>query len=113
MRGRNFDALLAVLDPDVVRRADHAAVPSEAAREIRGAAAVIKEALTHTDRARFARSALVNGSVGIVVAPRGRLLMVLRCTVKGGKIVEFEVVADPARLRQFDLAVLHDGSATR
>jgi len=106
LRARDFEGVLAVLDPDVVRRADRAAVPSEAAREIRGAAMVAREALAHTDRAQFARPALVNGSVGILVAPRGRLFMALRCTVRGGRIVEMEVIADPERLRQIDLGVL-------
>lgn len=108
LRARDFEGLLAVLDPDIVRLADRAAVPAEAARAIRGAANVVKEALTHSDNARFARTALVNGSVGIVVAPRGRLRMAIRCTVKGRKIVEMEVIADRERLRQLDLAVLHD-----
>jgi RNA polymerase sigma-70 factor (ECF subfamily) len=55
--------------------------------------------------ARAARAALVDGAVGVVVAPRGRLLMVLRFTIAQGKIVEIDTVADPERLRQFDLAV--------
>jgi RNA polymerase sigma-70 factor (ECF subfamily) len=50
----------------------------------------------------------VNGAVGIVVAPRGRLLMVLRLTITGGKIVEIDAVADQARLRGLDLAVLDE-----
>jgi len=103
-RGGDFDGLLAVLDPDVVLRADRSAVPPGASREIRGARAVAEQALTR--RARFAQPALVNGAVGIVVAPRGRLLLVLGFTLKGGKIAEIDVIADPARLRQLDLAVL-------
>ena len=59
-------------------------------------------------RARAARPALVNGAVGVVVAPRGRLLIVLGFTIRGGKIVEIDAIADPARLRQLDLAVLND-----
>jgi RNA polymerase sigma-70 factor (ECF subfamily) len=55
-------------------------------------------------RARLARPALVNGTVGIVVAPRGRLKMVLSLTFTRGKIAEIDVIADPARLRQLDLA---------
>ena len=106
LRERDFDGLLAVLAPDVVRRADQVAVPSDDARELRGAEAVAEEVLTHADRVRFAQLALVNGSVGIVLAPRGRLTTVIQCTVKGGKIVEMEVIADPARLREIDLAVV-------
>jgi RNA polymerase sigma-70 factor (ECF subfamily) len=51
---------------------------------------------------------LVDGAVGVVVAPRGRLLMVLRFRVRDGKIVEIDAIADPARLRQLDLTVLDD-----
>ena len=71
-RGGDFDALLAVLDPDVVLRADRAAVPPGASREVRGAAAVAKQG-GHVGGARAAQPALVNGAVGVVVAPRGRL----------------------------------------
>ncbi len=106
-RGGDFDALLAVLDPDVVLRADRAAGPAGASREVRGASAVAKLALAYSGRARFARSALVNGAVGVVVAPRGRLFMVLVFTFARGKIVGIDVVADPVRLRQLDLAVVN------
>jgi RNA polymerase sigma-70 factor (ECF subfamily) len=77
-----------------------------AATEIRGAEASARQALALSRGARFAQPALVNGAVGIVVAPRGRLSRVLRFTVAHGKIVQVDVVADPARLRQIDLAVL-------
>jgi len=103
-RRGDFDALLAVLDPDVVLRMDRAAVPPGAATETRGAVAVAKRAVK--GGARAAQPALVDGSVGVVVAPRGRLLMVLRFTITGGKIVEMEAIADPERVRQLDLAVL-------
>jgi RNA polymerase sigma factor (sigma-70 family) len=106
-RGGDFDALLALLDPDVVLRTDRAAVPAGASSEVRGGLAVAKQAAR--GRARAARPALVNGAVGVVVAPRGRLLMVLIFTITGGKIVAIDAVADPARLRQLDLAVLDDG----
>ncbi len=107
-RDGDFDALVAVLDPDVVLRADSAAVPAGAStsRELRGAPAVFRRAAK--GRARAARPALVNGEVGVVVAPRGRLLMVLGFTISGGKIVEIDVVADPERFRQLELAVLDD-----
>jgi RNA polymerase sigma-70 factor (ECF subfamily) len=67
---------------------------------------VAKGALAFSGRARSARPALVNGTVGIVAAPRGRLLVVLGLTIRRGKIVEIDVVADPGRLRQLELAVL-------
>ena len=59
-------------------------------------------------RARAAQAALVNGAVGVVVAPRGRLMMVLDFTIWDSKIVAIDAIADPARLRQLDLAVLDD-----
>ncbi|MGW7022874.1 sigma-70 family RNA polymerase sigma factor [Streptomyces decoyicus] len=105
-RGGDLDALLAVLAPDVVRRADPAALPPGAATEVRGAHSVAEGTLVFGRRSRFAAPALVNGTVGIVVAPRGRLLLALTLTVEGEKVTEYEVIADPARLRQLDLAVL-------
>jgi RNA polymerase sigma factor (sigma-70 family) len=107
-RNGDFDALLAVLDPDIVLRADRVAVPTGVPTEVRGAPAVAKNALAFSGRARFAQLALVNGAVGIVVAPRGRLFTVLGFTISAGKIVEIDVIADPGRLRQLDLAVLDD-----
>ncbi|HET9999644.1 MAG TPA: sigma-70 family RNA polymerase sigma factor [Ktedonobacteraceae bacterium] len=104
-RAGNFDALLAVLDPDVVFRHDLTAVPAGASREVHGALAVARQ---FSGRAQGARSALVNGAVGVVVAWHGRLGLVLNLTVTHGKIVEINVIADPARLRQLDLAVLDD-----
>lgn len=105
-RAGDFGALLAVLDPDVVLRGDPAAMLPSAARDVQGAAAVAKQAAV--GRARAAQPALVNGAVGVVVAPRGRLLMVLRFTITDGKIVAIDVVAGPDRLRKLDLALLTD-----
>jgi RNA polymerase sigma factor (sigma-70 family) len=105
-RSGDINAILAVLDPDVVRRADHAAVPTGKATEVRGAQAVAEETLTNSQRARFAQPALVNGALGIVVGARGRLDLALTLTIRDEKITEIEVIADPARLHQLDLAVL-------
>jgi RNA polymerase sigma factor (sigma-70 family) len=105
-RGGDMNALLAVLDPDVVRRADRAALPAGAATELRGARAVAEGTRVYSQLARFARPALVNGTVGIVVVPRGRLRLVLSLTIKDDKIAEIDVIADPPRLHQVDLAVL-------
>ncbi len=102
-RNADFEALLAVLDPDVVVRADDAAVRLGTLREMRGADAVAK---TFMGRARNARSALVDGAVGAVVAPRGRLLLVLGITIANGRIVEINTVADPDQLGQVELSVL-------
>jgi len=103
--GGDLEALLALLDPDVVVRADRAAVQAGASREVRGAAAV---AGTFSGRARLARPALVNGAVGAVWAPGGQPRVVFAFTVTGGRIVEIDILADPERLRQLDLAVLDD-----
>ena len=109
-RAGDFDGLLAVLDPDVVRRVDAVALPPGAPRELRGAQAVARGALAGSQRARSApvALALVNGSVGVVVAPRGRLSTVITFKIRRGKIVEMDVLTDPARLRQLHLAVLED-----
>src|SRR6266545_3323848 len=108
-RGGDFDALLAVLDPDVVLRADAGAVPAGASRVIRGAPAVAEQALAFAQRlGPFARPALVNGAAGIVAAPGGRPVSVLGFTVTRRKIVEIDILADPARLRRLDLADLED-----
>lgn len=104
-RGGDFNALLAVLDPDVVLRADASAVPDAALRVVSGAAAVATRA---RGGAQSAQVAPVNGGVGVVVAPRGRLLMVLGFKVADGKVVEIEAIADPKRLRQLELAVFDD-----
>jgi RNA polymerase sigma factor (sigma-70 family) len=104
-RGGDFEALLAVLDPDVVVRADRAAVRAGASREVRGAAAV---AGTFSGRARFTRPALVNGAAGAVWAPGGRPRVVFGFTITGGKVVGIELLADPERLRELDLVVLDD-----
>ncbi|MEO8393370.1 MAG: sigma-70 family RNA polymerase sigma factor [Chloroflexota bacterium] len=105
-RGGDFAALLELLDPDVVLRADSAAVPPGVSREIRGASAVLEQAQFFAKRTHFAQPALVNGAVGVVVAPRGRLLLVVTIEINGARIVEIDVIADPARLRQLDLALL-------
>jgi RNA polymerase sigma-70 factor, ECF subfamily len=107
-RGGDFDALLAVLDPDVVLRADGGAVRAGASREVRGAPAVAEQALGFSQLAPFGQPALVNGAAGIVAAPGGKPFAVLGFTITGGKIVEIDILADPERLRQLDLAVLDD-----
>jgi RNA polymerase sigma-70 factor (ECF subfamily) len=105
-RGGDFDALVAVLDPDVVLRADLSAAHAVGSREVRGGPAVARTAAK--GRARAARPALVNGTVGVVVAPRGRLLMVLAFTIRGQNIVEIDAIADPARLSRLDVVLLGD-----
>ncbi len=104
-RGGDFAALLAVLDPEVVLRADPAAVRAGASSEVRGAAAVAK---TFSGRAQAAQPALVNGAAGLVWAPGGQPRVVFAFTIVRGRIVEIDLVADPERLRQLDLTVLDD-----
>ncbi len=105
-RGGDLGALLAVLDPEVVLHADAASVPTGVPMTIRGAAAVARGARASSGRSRYSGVALVNGTPGIVMAARGRLILVLAFTIDGGKISRIDVVADPARLEELDLAVL-------
>jgi len=110
-RDGDFDALVAVLDPDVVLRSDGGAVRAGLSREVRGAAAVARQALTFSKFARSARTrpALVNGGAGVVSwSPAGRPFAVVGCTIRHGKIVEIDILADPERLSQLDLVVLDD-----
>jgi RNA polymerase sigma-70 factor (ECF subfamily) len=73
--------------------------------EARGAAAIVEETLLLTRTARYADVALVDGGVGLVVAPRGRLLLALTFVVKDGRIAEYSVIADPRRLERLEVAV--------
>jgi RNA polymerase sigma-70 factor (ECF subfamily) len=103
-RDGDFRGLLALLDPDVVVRADGAVTPAGVPVEVRGAAAVAEQALLFgRPRARFAQPALVNGAPGAVIAPHGRLFAVLRFTLTRGKIAGIEVLADPERLNRLEL----------
>jgi RNA polymerase sigma factor (sigma-70 family) len=103
-RDGDFEALLAVLDSDVVLHVD--ATAAGAPTTIRGARAVATNAHAFSANARFAEHALVDGDVGIVVAPKGKLALVLRFDVVGDKITQIDIAADPHRLRRFSLAVL-------
>jgi RNA polymerase sigma factor (sigma-70 family) len=100
-REGDFDALLAVLDDDVVLRAEYG--PAGASRLIRGARAVAGGALSFSRFAPFARPALVNGAAGVVTVREGQPLSVMGFTVVHGKIAEIDVLADPERLRQMEL----------
>jgi RNA polymerase sigma factor (sigma-70 family) len=107
-RDGDFDALVAVLDPDVVLHSDGGVVRPAASVVVRGAEAVAERAFTFARLSPFVRSALVNGAAGVVVAPHGRPFSVMAFTVTDGKIVEIDALSDPERLRQMDLAVLDD-----
>ena len=106
-RGGDFGALLAVLDPDVVLRADNGA--AGASRLVRGARAVAEQALTYSRLAPSSRPALVNGAPGAVTAPGGVPRAIMGFTVAGGKIVEIDILADPERLGRLDLSAVLGG----
>jgi RNA polymerase sigma-70 factor (ECF subfamily) len=105
-REGDFDALVAVLDPDAVVRADLGAVPAGAFRVIRGAAAVARQALGYASLGLLTQPALINGVPGAVTTRDGETFSVGAFTVRGGRIVALDILADPARLRQLDLTVL-------
>jgi RNA polymerase sigma-70 factor (ECF subfamily) len=110
-RGGDFDALVAVLDPDVVLRLDTGAGRPAAALMIRGAPAVARQALSGLApalRAAQLRPVLVNGAAGVVVTMRGRLITVIGFTVAEGKIAEIDAIADPERVHRIAAAVLDD-----
>jgi RNA polymerase sigma factor (sigma-70 family) len=113
VRDGDLQALLAVLHPDVVLHGDGgAAADGEAAarggaREVRGARAVAEGALRFTRVAGFARPALVNGAAGVVaIGPGGQLISVAGITVVAGRIVQIDILSDPARLRRLDVSLL-------
>jgi RNA polymerase sigma factor (sigma-70 family) len=103
-RKGDFDALVALLDPDVVLRSDGGAARPSASLVIHGARAVAERAFTYARLSPFVRPALVNGAAGVVVAPRGRPFSVMGFTVRNDKIVEIDALSDPTRLRELDLA---------
>ncbi|HEY0454703.1 sigma-70 family RNA polymerase sigma factor [Actinophytocola sp.] len=105
-RGGDFEALVAVLDPDVVLRADKAVGPTRAPIVLRGVRNVAKGARLASARTPYTQPALINGAVGLVMAPRGRLFLVLSFTITDDRITEIDVIAEPDRLRRLDLAVL-------
>src|SRR5919107_2147907 len=106
-RDGDLGALLAVLDPDVVLRADPGA--AGAPREVRGARAVAEQARAFSHLGRYSRRALVNGVLGIVSrAPGGPTFSGMGFEVASGKITEIDILADPERLRLLDLAFLDD-----
>ena len=105
-RDGDFDALVAVLDPDIVLRSDGGVLRPGASTVMRGATAVASQALLFRRLNPYARPALVNGAAGLVVNPEGRPFSVIAFTVRRGRIVEIDVLADPERLRRLDLTIL-------
>lgn len=104
-RGGDFEALLSLLDPTVVLRADPAAVRMGAGSEVRGAAAVAE---TFSGRARAARLALLDGAPGAVWATGGELRVAFTFAIAEGRIAAIELLADPERLSAMDVVYLED-----
>ncbi len=105
-REGDFDRLVAVLDPDVVLRVDLGPLLVGGSREVRGAAAVARQAVTYSQLGILTQPALINGAAGSVSFRDGRPFSIGGVIVRGGKIVEMDILADPARLRELDLSVL-------
>jgi RNA polymerase sigma-70 factor (ECF subfamily) len=105
-RKGDFGALLTVLDPDVVLRADAGAGPMGPSRLVHGSRAVAGQTLGFARFARFARPVLVNGTPGLIAVADGQAISVMGVTIRGDKIVEIDILADPERLRRLDLTVL-------
>ncbi len=105
----DFDALIAVLDPDVVLRADSGALPPPATQEVRGAREVAALAASFSHAARFARPALVNGTPGLVTTtPHGEPYSVMGFAITHGRIVQIDILADPQRLAKLGPLVFDD-----
>jgi RNA polymerase sigma-70 factor, ECF subfamily len=105
-REGDFDGLLAILDPDIVLRADSGPGLPEATLELRGAAEVASRALVYARLRLLNRPVLVNGALGMVAFRDGKVFSVGAVTIRGGRIVEMDFLADPERLRRLDLTFL-------
>ncbi|WP_181774991.1 sigma-70 family RNA polymerase sigma factor [Amycolatopsis pittospori] len=105
-RGGDFEALLELLHPEVVLRADKAAGPSRAPIFLQGAGVVARGAAAASVRAQVTRLALVNGGIGLVMADEGRPSVVLAFAFEDGKITEIDVIADRERLQGLDLVIV-------
>ncbi|MGZ4165453.1 MAG: RNA polymerase sigma factor SigJ [Solirubrobacteraceae bacterium] len=107
-REGDFDALVALLDPDIVLRADSGPGLPGATVEVRGAAEVASRALVYSRLQLLNRPVLINGALGMVAFRDGQVFSVGAVTVRGGRIVEMDFLADPERLRRLDLTFLED-----
>jgi RNA polymerase sigma-70 factor (ECF subfamily) len=105
-RRGDFDALVTVLDPDVVERVDAGTARPDISGMVRGARVVAGRAIMFDQPSPRLRPVLVNGAAGVVVIVRGEPFAVMAFTVSDGRIVEIDVLADPDRLNRLDLAVL-------
>jgi RNA polymerase sigma factor (sigma-70 family) len=105
-REGDFDRLVAVLDPDVVLRADVGALPTGESREVRGAETVASQAVMYSRLGLQVKPALINGAAGMVTLRDGEPFSVAGVTVRDGRIVAMDILADPERLRELDLTIL-------
>jgi hypothetical protein len=106
VRRGDFEGLVAVLDPDVVLHADRTAASTSTPRVLRGARAVAHGAVASAVRAPHTAIALVDGSVGLVMAMEGRLAVALAFQTAGERITAINVIADPERLQELAVSVL-------
>jgi RNA polymerase sigma-70 factor (ECF subfamily) len=107
-RDGDFDRLVAVLDPNVVLRADLGPVPAGGSREVRGAEDVAGQAVMYSRLGLQMKPALINGAAGLVSMRDGQPFSVGGLTIRGGKIVEMDILADPERIARLDLTILDD-----
>ena len=107
-RGGDFEALVSVLDPEIVLRTDAGAARPVGPAVLRGPAAVAAQALMFANSARVVWPALVNGAAGVVITAGGRPVSVMAFTVVGGTIVEINTIRDPERLSRLGLAIPGD-----
>jgi ketosteroid isomerase-like protein len=105
-REGDFDALLELLDPDVVLRADVGAIAARPFAEVRGAATVARQAVAFSRLNIEVRPALVNGAAGTVTLRDGKPFAVAGFTIRDRRIVEMDILVDPERLGQLDLTIL-------
>jgi RNA polymerase sigma-70 factor (ECF subfamily) len=110
-RQGDFGALLTLLDPDVVVRIEDVVPGAGGRREIRGVEAVLERARDFARAAQSCRLALLNGTPGLVMAPRGHLLRALTFTFDGDRITGIEVLAEPAHLRELEVSLPEPGAA--
>ncbi|GGQ23880.1 RNA polymerase sigma-70 factor (ECF subfamily) [Actinomadura coerulea] len=105
-RSGDFQGLVTLLHPDVVLRADEAVIPTPEPVTVAGAEPVARGAMAAVQRARFTGTALIDGAVGLAMAPGGRLRVVLAFTIVDGLVTAIDVIAEPDRLGRLDMGVL-------